>query len=140
TTYTPETPTWDLSKWRTLPMILVVGGMVLAALAGLKGDAKTFGYSYLVAYIFFLSICLGSLFLVLVHHLFDAGWSVPIRRFCEHLSTILFPWMALLFLPIAVLAKKIYPWMSEPNPKLDHALQAKPPLFSIPGYYLLAAA
>src|SRR5947207_14017968 len=133
-TYSPQSPSLNVSKWRNLPMILVVGGMLLAVLGSLGGDWKYFGYSYLLAYVFFLSICLGSLFLVLIHHLFDAGWSVPIRRFCEHLSTILFPWMALLFLPIALLAKKIYPWMSEPNPKLDHALQANQPLSSIPGF------
>ena len=42
---------------------------------------------------------------------FDAGWSVPIRRFCEHIATCCFPWMALLFMPIAFLATKLYHWM-----------------------------
>jgi hypothetical protein len=42
------------------------------------------------------------LFLVMIHHLTDAGWSVGIRRFCEHLASLLFPWLAILFLPIAV--------------------------------------
>jgi len=138
TTYTPETPTWDLSKWRNLPMILVVGGMVLAALAGLKGDARYFGYSYLVAYIFFLSICLGSLFLVLVHHLFDAGWSVPIRRFCEHTACLLFPTMAVLWIPIGWLAPKMYPWMSMTQP--DHALHAKEALLNKPMWYGISIA
>ena len=32
---------------------------------------------------------LGALFLVLVHHLTDAGWSVGIRRFNEHLASLL---------------------------------------------------
>ncbi|PYJ00989.1 MAG: quinol:cytochrome C oxidoreductase [Verrucomicrobia bacterium] len=134
----------DLSKWRNLPRNLMAGGGFLVVV-GLIVTASThrlqqFGYSWLLAFMFFLSICLGALFLVLVHHLFDAGWSVPIRRFCEHISTILFPWMALLFLPIALLAKKIYPWMHEPDPQLDHALKAKAPLFTVPGFYLLAAA
>ena len=40
TTYTPQAPPLDLSKWRNLPLILVVGGMVLAALASLAGDAR----------------------------------------------------------------------------------------------------
>src|SRR6266852_5245086 len=116
-------PPLDLSKWRKLPMILIVAGMVLAALAGLKGDATYFGHAYLLAYMFFLSLCLGSLFLVLIHHLFDAGWSVPIRRFCEHTACLLFPVMAVLWIPIGVLAPKIYPWMSMAHP--DHALRAK---------------
>src|SRR5438552_15231705 len=111
-TYSPESPSLNLSKWRNLPMILVVGGMLLAVLGSLGGDWKYFGYSYLLAYIFFLSICLGSLFLVLLHHLFDAAWSVPIRRFCEHTACLLFPIMAVLWIPIGILAPRIYPWMS----------------------------
>ena len=50
---------------------------------------------------FYLSLCLGGLFLVLLHHLFDASWSVPIRRIEEHLGCLL-PIMAALFLPIAL--------------------------------------
>jgi hypothetical protein len=88
---------------------------------------------------FFLSICLGAWFLVLMHHLFDAGWSVPIRRFCEHISKLLFPCMLFLFIPIAILAPKIYPWMMEQaHGNADHALRAKMPLFTTPGFYLSA--
>ena len=48
---------------------------------------------------FYLSLVLGSAFLVMMHHLFDASWSVGIRRFCEHLACLAFPWMAILFPP-----------------------------------------
>src|ERR1051326_2827545 len=109
----------DLSKWRNLPMLLMAVGGVLA-LIGFFVGAEHFAYAWLLSFMFFLSLCLGSLFLVIAHHLFDAGWSVPIRRFCEHIASLLFPWMALLFVPIALLAKTIFPWMSElKNP--DHA-------------------
>src|SRR5678815_2402454 len=127
----------DLSKWRNVPMILMIAGGLLA-FVGLLWRRQEFLYAWLLGFMFFLSLCLGALFLVLVHHLFDAGWSVPIRRFCEHISTLLFPWMAALFLPIAFGAKAIYPWMHEPHPGLDHALQAKQPLFSIPWFYIVA--
>jgi len=123
----------DLSKWRNVPMILMAAGGLLSLL-GLAVNRDEFAHAWLLGFMFFLSLCLGALFLVLVHHLFDAGWSVAIRRFCEHISTLLFPWMLLLFVPIALLAKKLYPWMSElAHP--DHALAAKAPLFTIPGFY-----
>jgi len=135
TTSFSASPSWDLSKWRNLPVILVVGGMVLAALAGLAGgDLRHFGYAYLVAYVFCLSLCLGSLFLVMVHHLFDAGWSVPIRRFCEHTACLLFPVMALLWIPIGLLAPQMYGWMN----KVDHALLAKQALLNKPMWYGLS--
>ena len=75
-------------------------------------DLKQFGYSWLLAFMFYLSLVLGAAFLVMMHHLFDASWSVGIRRFCEHLACLAFPWMALFFLPIALLAPRIYHWMS----------------------------
>src|SRR5258707_9508722 len=133
----------DLSAWRKVPMLLMLGGGALA-LIGLIVTAslhriEQFAYSWLLAFMFFLSFGLGALFLVIVHHLFDAGWSVPIRRFCEHIATLLSPTMLVLFLPIAFLANRIYPWMHEEHPRLDHALQAKQPLFSSWGFYLAAA-
>jgi hypothetical protein len=127
-------PPLDLSKWRKVPVILMAAGGALALL-GLLLNTKHFAFAWLQAFMFCLSIGLGALFLVIVHHLFDAGWSVPIRRFCEHISTLLYSCMPLLFLPIAFLAKMIYPWMHEANPLMDHSLQAKQPLFSTAGFY-----
>jgi hypothetical protein len=125
----------NLARWRNVPLILIAAGAVLALL-GFLLRPEHFAHAWLVSFMFFLSLCLGALFLVIVHHLFDAGWSVPIRRFCEHLATILFPWMAILFLPIALLPKLLYSWMTaDPH---DHALHAKQPLFTTAGFYLVS--
>src|SRR5881394_974301 len=94
----------DLSKWRKAPMLLMAGGGLLA-LIGLAIDPKQFAFSWLLAFMFFLSLCGGALFLVLVHHLFDAGWSVPIRRFCEHIASLFVPWLLILFIPVGACAK-----------------------------------
>jgi len=129
----------DLSKWAKLPGKLIGVGLVLTII-GLAVDLsrhhnlRQFGFSWLVAFMFVLSICVGALFLVLAHHLFDAGWSVPPRRFLEHIASALFPWMAILFIPIAVLAPTIYPWMTG-DAHMDHAIHAKLPLFSTAGFY-----
>ncbi len=132
-------PTLDLSRWRNVPMLLMGAGLLLSVIGFFAGrDHIAFAYSWLLAFMFFLSLCLGALFLVIAHHLFDAGWSVPIRRFSEHIASLLFPWMAILFIPIALLAKVIYPWMDVPNPAADHALAAKQPLFSMPMFYVVA--
>src|SRR5690348_2307429 len=126
----------DLSKWRNVPLILLVAGGLLSLLGWVVAP-KEFAFSWLLAFMFYLSLCLGALFLVIAHHLFDAGWSVPIRRFCEHIASLLFPWMALLFIPIALLAKTLYPWMNV-GPDTDHALAAKLPLFTVPSFYIVA--
>ena len=129
----------DLSKWRNLPrQLLFAGGLIglLGLAVSYKGGGADFLFSYLVAFMFILSLGAGSLFLVMVHHLFDAGWSVPIRRTCENLSYSVFSILPFLFIPIAVWAKKIYPWMTMNPP--DHALHSKQPLFTMAGFYIVA--
>src|SRR3954467_15747262 len=131
--HSAKLPPLDLSKWRRVPaMLMVVGGLIavigLGVSFGVKHDGGTqFAYSWLLAFMFCLSICMGSLFLVLAHHLFDAGWSVPIRRFCEHLASLLVPYMLVLWIPIAIFRKQLYSWMSL-SPSSTEALAAKQPL------------
>jgi hypothetical protein len=131
-------PPLDLSRWRRVPGLLMGVGGVLVVLglvvSGLHDGLREFGYSWLLAFMFYLSIALGALFLVLMHHLFDAGWSVATRRFCEHLAALTFPWLALLFVPILFLAPRLYEWMTVVHP--NNALKAKFPLFTMPGFYI----
>jgi hypothetical protein len=119
---------------------MLVGGVL--SVVGLVASPLEFGYSWLLAFVFFLSIALGSLFLVMVHHLTDAGWSVATRRVCEHLATLLFPWLAVLFLPLALLAvcgKGTYDWMHVANPATNNLILAKAPVFTIPGFCVTSA-
>src|SRR5580704_3671396 len=130
----------DLAKWRNAPVILMVIGGLGAAFGFFRfhDDHQHFAFSWLAAFMFYLSLCLGGLFLVIVHHLFDASWSVPTRRVGEHLACLAGWPMLALCLPIALLCKRLYPWMNE----LDlpsHSLKAKHPLFTMPGFYIVAA-
>lgn len=135
-------PPMDLSVWRGLPKVLMVIGGILS-LIGLfctpKHFGQEFGYCWLTAFMFFLMLALGALFLAIIHHLTDAGWSVATRRFCEHIASLLFPWLAFLFIPVICLAKQIYPWMTA-NPTGDRALEAKGPMFTWWGFVILSAA
>jgi hypothetical protein len=118
---------------------MVVGG--IGAAVGAACSIKQFAFSWLLAFMFSLSLCVGAWFLVMVHHLFDASWSVPTRRYCEHLACLLGYPMFFLFLPIAVLAKQIYPWLNaDEQAHPSHAVHSKYPLFTVPGYYIAAAA
>src|SRR6267142_2397847 len=132
----------DLSRWRTMPMKLMVAGAVVIIIGLIVAGAQwkeQLAFSWLLGFMFFLSLCGGALFLVIVHHLFDAGWSVPIRRFCEHIASLFVPWLLFLFVPIALLAKTLYSWMREHPDHMDHALKAKQPLFTVPMFYVVAA-
>ena len=132
-----QLPPLDLSGWSKLPGVLMaVGGLL--SLVGLLISPKEFGFSWLLAFIFYYSIALGALFLVLIHHLTDAGWSVGIRRFCEHLASLLRWPLLVLFLPIGFLGKQIYAWMSL-SPDTNNLVAAKLPVFTIPGFWVTSA-
>jgi len=142
-TTTHSRATLDLSRWRKAPVIAIVAGVVVLALGavvagrnGSEGLLRQFGFSWLLGFMFFLSLCLGGLFLVIAHHLFDASWSVPIRRYCEHLACLSLP-LAVLFVPVALLAHKMYPWMYETP---DHALHAKAAMLNPTFFYVRIVA
>ena len=134
---TNSLPPLDLSGWRKLPGLLMVIGGVLS-IAGLAINPTEFGFSWLLAFMFYYSIALGALFLVMVHHLTDAGWSVGIRRFCEHIASLLFPWLAILFLPVLIFARKIYTWLTL-NPDTNNLVAAKLPVFTCSGLVVASA-
>lgn len=131
----PLPPPLDLSRWRKAPAALMVVGAVLSVIGAAVNPAE-FGFSWLLSFMFFLSLQLGALFLVMAHHLSDAGWSVATRRVCEHIASLLFPWLAILFLPVAFFAKHIYSWMTIADPHGNTALSAKWPVFTLPGFYV----
>lgn len=132
----------DLSKWRNVPNALIAIGGALAIL-GACVNYRQFSFSWLFAFMFFLSLGVGGLFLTLVHHLMDASWSVPVRRINEHLMCLL-PVMAFMFIPIALNVafasehNVLYEWMTK-SPDSDHALHAKQPMFTKAGFFIIAA-
>jgi hypothetical protein len=102
----------------------------------IRNGGQEFAFSWLTAFMFYYSIALGALFMVMVHHLTDAGWSVGIRRFCEHLASLLFPWLAILFIPILLLAPKIYSWMHAGSAAENNLIAAKQPVFTCHGFII----
>jgi len=125
-----------------LPGAMIFFGGAFTALGLLlsvyRNGGKEFGFAWLLSFMFYYSIAIGALFMVMVHHLTDAGWSVGIRRFCEHLASLLFPALAVLFLPLGIPALKIYSWMSL-DPATNNLVAAKFPIFTVPGFWLTSA-
>jgi hypothetical protein len=97
---------------------LVIGlvGIGLTAIGLFVSGASPVALSWLVGVTFWTAIAIGMLMMCLIHHIFDASWSVVIRRQWEHgLSS--FKWLAVLFTPL-VLASFFYqrdivwPWLN----------------------------
>ncbi|HEY1265861.1 MAG TPA: hypothetical protein VGH16_01305 [Candidatus Binatia bacterium] len=89
---------------------LVVG--IIAAVLCIIGaflDPQQFLRSYLVAYVFWLGIPLGSLAILMLHHLVGGRWGFVIQRLLEA-AVNTFPMMAVLFLPLIIGIRRVYPW------------------------------
>jgi len=80
-------------------LVIGLAGIALTALGLLVSGGAKVAFSWLVALTFWGGIALGMLFLVMIHHIFDASWSVVIRRQFEH-GLASFKWLALLFVPL----------------------------------------
>ena len=123
------------ARW-TKPAGLLAGLGAVGVALGWTGDVRQLGFSYLLAFMFFLSLGLGGLFLVLIHHLFDASWSVPLRRLNEHAACLL-PFLGVLFLPLVVLGPHLYAWMT-PEGAGEPFVQAKAAYLNRP-FFLVRA-
>ena len=73
------------------------------------GDA--FWRPYLVAYVLWTGVAVGSMAIIMLHHLSGGGWGVVLRRLFEAASRTL-PLCLVLFVPVAVavLTHTLYPW------------------------------
>ncbi len=88
-------------------------------------DSQQFFHSYLVAFAFWVTLGLGGLFFVLMHHLTGAEWSVVLRRIAEAVMVSM-PILALFFIPIALFGiHDLYHWSHHDAVAHDVLLQKK---------------
>src|SRR5438128_12071221 len=119
---------------------LVVGALLLALLLpGLFINRDQFFHAYLVGFIFWTGITVGSLALLMLQHLTGGAWGLVIRRVLEA-STRTLPLMILLFVPVVVGLKQIYPWMNAAEMSRSPALQLKAAKYLNPSFFVTRAA
>ena len=133
---------------QTLPKdtgkLLVNAGMglgvvgVIACVAVYFMDHERFGFSYLVGFMWLATIALGGLFFIIIQHLTRAGWSVAARRQMEWLASLL-PAVAVLFIPVALLAPHIYHHWMGPEAAHDPLLQKKASYLNPTAFFIRAA-
>lgn len=132
-TYAPPA---ELAGQRT--RFLVLGGVGAVVLgAGAFANPGQFYRSYLVAFLFWFGIALGSLGLQMLHHLTRGAWGIVIRRVLEASARTL-PFVALLFLPIAFGMDSLYSWTDTAKVQADHLLAHKAAYLNKP-FFLIRA-
>jgi hypothetical protein len=113
------------SKINSLGILLFLIG-VLFGIIGFIAEPERASFSYLPAFMFLVSIAIGSLFLIAIEYLAGADWSVPFRRIAEFLASLL-PLLFLLVIPLLFHLKEIFYWAQKDIVSADVILQGKSP-------------
>ena len=127
----------DPGKFGSTVLIIGIVGLALSAL-GMIVDWHRFYFSYLIAFVFWVSLGLGGLFFTMLHHLVGATWSIVVRRISESLMMTL-PVMAIFFIPIIFGMHDLYHWMHPEAVAEDPALAAKAGYLNQPFFVIRTA-
>ena len=125
-----------------VPMAVGIAGLSAAGVAWAL-DAHQFYFSYLVAWVSCLVVTIGAMFVVLIHHLTSARWSVVILRIAESL-TWGFPLLAVLSIPVLIGMHDLYHWthvdvMDPASSHFDPVLKGKEAYLNTP-FFLIRTA
>ena len=124
----------------TLPQTalrLGVGALGLCLLGAFFSPIQ-FLRSYLLAYLFWISLTLGCLAIVMLHHLVRSAWGTLILRLMEAGARTL-PLMAGAFVPVLVGLGGLYVWARADVVAGDVLLQHKRPYLNVPFFILRSA-
>jgi len=137
--FVPEVERFDRAAAGPLPQRLLIGGIVgiVGSLIGAVISREHFAYSWLFAFSYFFSLCVGCLFWTCLHHATDAEWSVVVRRQLENAASLI-PYLFFFFIPVMFCFDILYKWWSV-APGVDPLLDAKQPYLSRP-FFLIRVA
>jgi hypothetical protein len=115
----------DIVKFQSVAIGIGILGVIAWIIgAVVSGDAKAmFFHSYLIAFVFWSSIALGCLGLLMIQYLGGATWGLVVRRQLEAGSHTI--WMIFaLFIPIATVGlRTLYRWTDDPNTVKDEQVR-----------------
>jgi hypothetical protein len=126
-TYTP--PVADLDARRSRALIAGLVGLAICAI-GFVFDRDHFFRSWLIAYLLFLGIALGSMALMMIQHLSGGTWGV-FRRIFEASSRTL-GLLFLLFLPVLLGIGSLFTWSHPEHVQTDEILRHKSLYLNVP--------
>lgn len=118
------------SGFGKIALIAGIAGLALSAL-GLFTNSKQFNHSYLTAFVFWWTLCMGGLFFTMLHHLTNATWSIVLRRIAENIMMVL-PWMALFVIPVFFGMNDLYKWSLPEVMETDYLIQKKAAYLNVP--------
>ncbi len=108
---------------------------IIASLVGYFLNADQFFFSYLTSFTFLISISLGSLILIMIHHITKSDWGAVIRRIPESFSSNLWIW-ALFFIPVLLGMSNLYSWTNAEYVAADPIMAGKTPYLNEPFFII----
>jgi len=111
---------------------------LLACGAGFMIDPDQFFESYLIGYLFWSGLALGSLAILMLQHMTGGAWGILIRRILES-STRTLPVLAILFVPVLLGLRRLYLWARPEVVAADELLLHKAPYLN-PAFFTIRAA
>ena len=119
--------------------MLIVGILGLAtSVPALMGKPDMFYRSYLLAFVFWNGLAVGSLAILMLQYLTGGAWGIAIRRPLEAAARTL-PLCVLFFLPIVFGMHSLYEWTHADVMAKDHLLQKKALYLNTP-FFLVRTA
>lgn len=113
---------WPTNFVRALAVLLALG--ILAFLVGIAGTSSARAWQiYLVNYLFWSGLAAAGVMLAAIWLLSDSVWGQAIRGVAIATSSFL-PAMLLLYLPLIVGRRELFPWVLRPKP--HHAVWYEP--------------
>ncbi len=126
-----------ITSLEKLALMVGAGTLVLCGAGGLYSPAQ-FYRSYLFAFIFWLGVALGSVAILMLHHLVGGGWGFPIRRMLESGSRT-FLVLAVLSLPLFFGLRHLYVWADPAAVRASALLAHKAFYLNVPFFIARAA-
>ena len=111
----------DLRKWQR-PALATGVLLLILSVIGAFFNPGTFYRSYLMGYLFWLGLALGSMALVMVQYLTGGAWGVVVRRSLESSMRTL-PLLAVLFIPVLLGIPDLYGWSHADIVRSDRIMQ-----------------
>ena len=124
-------PPESLSGFQSKGQIAAAIGAVLAVIGFVMTGLDRFYEAYLVAWVYWTGVALGSLALLMLQHLTGGAWGVVIRRILEAATRTL-PVMAVLGLPILAGMGHLYHWTHADVAAADPMIRDKAAYLNVP--------
>jgi len=133
----PYSPPADIEARRSRALVIGGGALLLCAV-GFFLNRDQFFRAWLIGYMLWLGVALGSMGWMMIHHLSGGGWGMVVRRVWEASSRTL-PLLTILFIPVVLGLNRLYPWTHAELMQTNEVLRHKS-VYLNPTFFLARAA